>query len=133
MLEQEIIIYGIAGVGLAVIVIGLGVFIKHKRKEKKIKKYKTNFIEVFKKKKDIRQTMIDMLNIYKKNSAEAKALKAGLYYLDHSMLSDYGTALSYIEYLFDDNSIDELHKKCIVIVWQKRSNILALTDKEMSL
>lgn len=129
MFSQEIIIYGAAGLGFAIVVIGLGCFINHKRREKKIQKYKESFEASFTNSKDIRQTMEDMLHIYKKG-AVAKALKAGLYYLDHSILQDYGSALGFIEYVFDDDRIDTLHKHCIMSVWQNRQKSLVLLDKE---
>lgn len=129
MLEQSIIIYGVAGFGVTVILIGVGFFIKHKCKERKIQKYKNKFIALFTKTKDVRQTMQGLLSIYRKNSAEAKALKAGLYYLDHSILRDYDSALSYIEYLLDDDRVDEMHKKCIMTIWQERQKALVILDK----
>lgn len=66
--------------------------------------------------------MLSMLKKYKKRSKEAQALKAGLYYLDNSILQDYDSALSYISYLFDDDGIDQLHNKCIKIVWKMRQD-----------
>lgn len=132
MLEQSIIIYGFVGLGITVVLIGVVFFIKRKCKERKIQKYKNNFIALFTKTKDIRQTMLGLLSIYKKNSAEAKALKAGLYYLNHSILRDYESALNYIEYLLDDDRIDELHKKCIMTIWQERQKALVILDKEIN-
>lgn len=129
MFGREIIIYGAAGLGVAVLIIGVGFFINYKRKEKKILKYKESFEDSFLKNNDIRQTMTDMLAIYKKG-ALADAIKAGLYYLDHSILRDYDTALGFIERELDDDRIDALHSQCIMTVWRNRQKLYTLPNKE---
>lgn len=100
------------------------------KKEKKVAFYIESFNNYFRKNRDIRLTMLSMLKKYKKRSKEAQALKAGLYYLDNSILQDYDSALSYISYLFDDDGIDQLHNKCIKIVWKMRQDVKALPKIE---
>lgn len=129
---QYIIFYGIIGAGVAVSIVGLGLFINYKRKEKKVLKYKENFEKLFAENRDIRQTMSNLLGTYKKNSTESDAIKAGLYYLDHSVLQDYDTALEFITTAFDDDRIEELHKDSIVAIWQMRQKTYSLPNKEVS-
>lgn len=127
---QDLIIYFGIGIVSAGAVVGLVAFCLHRKKKKKITFYIESFKECFRKNRDIRLTMLSMLKKYKKGSKEAQALKAGLYYLDNSILQDYDSALSYISYLFDDDRIDQLHNKCIETIWKKRQDVKALPKME---
>ena len=127
---QDLIIYFGVGIASAGTVVGLIAFCLHRKKKKKVAFYIESFNNYFRKNRDIRLTMLSMLKNYKKGSKEAQALKAGLYYLDNSILQDYDSALSYISYLFDDDGIDQLHNKCIKIVWKMRQDVKALPKIE---
>lgn len=91
--------------------------------------YIHSFKDCFREKQDIRLTMLTLLEKYKKNSKEAEALKAGLYYLDKSILQDYDSALEYIARLFDDDRVDKIHSQSIHFVWKNRQGIIALPKK----
>lgn len=127
---QDLIIYFGVGIASEGTVVGLIAFCLHRKKKKKVAFYIESFNNYFRKNRDIRLTMLSMLKKYKKRSKEAQALKAGLYYLDNSILQDYDSALSYISYLFDDDGIDQLHNKCIKIVWKMRQDVKALPKIE---
>lgn len=129
---QDLIICLGVGIISAVITVGLIAFCSHRKKEKRVAFYLESFKEYFHENRDIRLTMQAMLKKYKKRSKEAQALKAGLYYLDHSVLQNYDSALSYISYLFDDDRIDQLHNKSIKIIWQMRRDVKALPKIEDS-
>ena len=109
-MQNLIICFGL-GIIVAAIIVGIIVFM------------------ICRKKEDIRLTMLTLLEKYKKNSKEAEALKAGLYYLDKSILQDYDSALEYIARLFDDDRVDKIHSQSIHFVWKNRQGIIALPKK----
>lgn len=129
---RDLIIYFGIGIMVAAIIVGAIVFIVCSKKEKKVQFYIQSFKDCFREKQDIRLTMLALIEKYKKNSKEAEALKAGLYYLDTSILQDYDSALEYIARLFDDDRVDAIHSQSILLVWKKRQGIMALPKKEES-
>ena len=108
---------------VAAIIVGIIVFMICRKKEKRVQYYIHSFKDCFREKQDIRLTMLTLLEKYKKNSKEAEALKAGLYYLDKSILQDYDSALEYIARLLDDDRVRYIPK--VFILYGK-------TDKALS-
>lgn len=127
MLVKDLVFYLAIGVIVSILIFCIGLFLSGRKKEKKILFYGENYRKVFWKTKDIRQTMTELTTLYKKNSKEAQALKAGLFYLDRSLIKDYSTALSYIEEVMDDDRIDKLHKDSIDMI--RKTKILSLPKK----
>lgn len=107
-----------------ILIIFCFVFPRYKKK-KKAKMYISLFKNFFMESKDIRKTMEQLLQNYKRKSPEALALRAGIYYLDVSMLKDYKTALQYMYYVFEDtayaDAIEKLHISAIEYVRRLRT------------
>ena len=155
-MQNLIICFGL-GIMVAAIIVGIIVFMICRKKEKRVQYYIHSFKDCFREKQDIRLTMLTLLEKYKKNSKEAEALKAGLYYLDKSILQDSingrwkpytsiivkigdNSTLAYVEdayrmyrdymvYLFDDDRVDKIHSQSIHFVWKNRQGIIALPKK----
>ena len=81
--------------------------------KKKINKYLNNFQMIYYDTHNIKDTMRQTGDLYKEKAQERRALEAGLYYLDHSILHDYQGALAFAERLFASRQINEMHKACI--------------------
>ena len=81
--------------------------------KKREAKYLNNFTEQYYSTHNIKSTLINIRTSYKDREKEAKAIDAGLYYLEHSLLRDYKGALSYMELLFNNMKIKEFHEQCI--------------------
>lgn len=121
-IEQFMNQYNItADVGIILIVIGIvmivvffiGTVIDVWRIKKREAKYLDNFTKEYYATHNIKQTLKNIRASYKDRQKEAKAIDAGLYYLDHSLLRDYKGALSYMEILFNSKKIKEFHEQCI--------------------
>lgn len=96
--------------------------------QKGSEKYIGLFSKEFDEKKNIKLTMEAVLKEYGDKTMESKALKAGLYYLEHSIMKDYQGALRYIENVFDSNDVRNEHRRCLEISYNAR--IMALEDSK---
>ncbi|OUO25926.1 hypothetical protein [Eubacterium sp. An3] len=116
-------------IGLSLLVAG----IMRIQKRSRAKRYITLFSEAFSKTGDIKQTMVQVASCYRKRKKERKALEAGIYYLEHSLLRDYASALSYIYDVFDSSklnrAIDKCHRQAIQSVQNQRRMLLAPPQK----
>ena len=92
-------------------------------------KYLTNFQKQYFATHNIKETMVNTKSLYRDRSKEARALEAGLYYLDHSLLRDYKGALLYIERLFGSKKITELHGQCIKDAQSRKKLLLTKLEE----
>ena len=103
------------------------------RKRNRAKRYLSLFSECFNKTSDIKQTMVQVASCFRKRVKERKALEAGIYYLEHSLLRDYTSALSYIYDVFDNpkfnQAIYQCHYQAIQSVQNQRRMLLAPPQK----
>ena len=103
-------------------VIVLSFFLSRMRKRKRAKRYIALFMENF-------ETMTLVSSHYGKRKKERKALEAGIYYLERSLLRDYASALSYIYDVFDNpklnQAIYQCHDQAIQSVQNTRRMLLA--------
>ena len=110
-------------------VIVLSFFLSRMRKRKRAKRYIALFMENFEKTGDLKKTMTLVSSHYGKRKKERKALEAGIYYLERSLLRDYASALSYIYDVFDNpklnQAIYQCHDQAIQSVQNTRRMLLA--------
>lgn len=114
---------------ILVVIIVLFFIFSHLWKEKRVKKYIRLFTEEFNKTGDIKATMVSVSSCYGKRKKERKALEAGIYYLEHSLLRDYASSLSYIYDVFDNLKLNQMvyhcHEQAIKTVQKNRRLLLA--------
>ena len=92
-----------------------------------VNEYIIGFNKAYGETNDIKSTMLLLMSSYSPRKKEAKALKQGIYYLEHSVMMDYKTALSYPADIFHNKEINKLHTKCIQEA--KTQRILMLEDR----
>lgn len=126
-------------VGIIMTVIGLGMFIVFiictiydiYSMKKREAKYLNNFTEAYYASHDIKKTMEKIRSLYKDREKEAQAIDAGLYYLDHSLLRDYQSALGYMELLFPNGEIKKFHLQCIKDAQAQKCLLLTKLEEEL--
>lgn len=110
--EKIIIIAAVAGsvsLFLLILLTVLEKTIDRKRSEK----YIVLFIKYYIPDGNIRYTWQQMEMEYKKKSIESKTIRRALYYMDHSIMKDYQTAMQKIEIVFKGKTIHTLHQYCL--------------------
>ena len=80
---------------------------------KRSEKYILLFIKYYLLYGNIRYTWQQMEVEYKKKSIESKTIRMALYYMDHSIMKDYQTAMQKIEIIFKGRVIHILHQYCL--------------------
>lgn len=100
--------------------------------QKGANKYMDLFKEHFEREKDIKETMKKVLGEYKSNTMEAKALKAGIYHLEHTIMKDYSSALKYIEDVFESEEVHKMHEEYLEEVLKSRTLALESPTNETS-
>lgn len=108
-LGPVLIVIGITMILIFALSTILDIYSFRRKEEKYLSNFQTNYFNSH----NIKITMVNTRTQYRDKEKEAKALDAGLYYLDHSLLRDYKGAVSYIEHLFHSKKIEELHEQCI--------------------
>ena len=96
--------------------------------KKLTKKYIENFNKFYGENKNVKTTLEQLKPLYKPKSDEGKMIDKALFYLNHSILRDYATALSFIEKKYDSKEVKALHKS--VLAEQKEATILRIEQKE---
>lgn len=113
---------------IAVLVVLIIILIDGLRTKRLTKQYISHFNSFYSENKNVKSTLEALLTVYKKNSDEAKLINKALFYLNHSILRDYATALSFIEKKYDSKEVKALH--CLVLTEQKEATILRIEQKE---
>ncbi len=113
---------------IAILLILLLIIIDGLNTKKLNKKYIENFRMFYDENKNVKATLESLKTLYKPKSDEIKLINKALFYLNHSILMDYKTALSYIEKKYDSKEVKEFHKS--ILSEQKEATILRIEQKE---
>lgn len=120
-----IIIQTLLLIMLAVLII---IIIDGLNTKKLTKKYIDNFKNFYGETKNVKTTLESLKTLYKPKSDETKLIDKALFYLNHSILRDYKTALSYIEKKYDSKEVKAFH--ATILAEQKEATILRIEQKE---
>lgn len=104
-------------IGAIVTASAIGILINMYLNRKKIKKaypeYMERFQKNYKETRDIKQTIDITKEEYPKKSLEYKTLAKAYDYLNNSIMKDYKTAFSFIEKIYENELVNEMHMNCI--------------------